>query len=52
MPSSADTLTVDVEPDDLADGGGDAVLGDAHVLSHLAPGHLVQVELPPFNARG
>jgi hypothetical protein len=35
-------LTVDVELDNLADGGRDAVLGHAHVGSHLAPRDAVQ----------
>ncbi len=35
-------LTVDVELENLADGGRDAVLGHAHVRSHLAPRDTVQ----------
>ncbi len=35
-------LTVDVELENLADGGRDAVLGHAHVRSHLAPRDAVQ----------
>ncbi len=35
-------LTVDVELKNLADGGGDAVLGHAHVRAHLAPRDAVQ----------
>jgi hypothetical protein len=35
-------LTVDVELENLADGGRDAVLCHAHVRSHLAPRDAVQ----------
>ncbi len=35
-------LTVDVELENLADGGRDTVLGHAHVRSHLAPRDAVQ----------
>jgi hypothetical protein len=35
-------LTVDVELENLADGGRDAVLGHTHVRSHLAPRDTVQ----------
>ena len=38
----ATVLTVDVEPDILADGGRDAVPGDAHVDAHVEAGDAVE----------
>ena len=40
----ATVLTVDVEPDILADGGRDAVPGDAHVDAHVEARHTVQAQ--------
>lgn len=46
-------LTLDGEDDPLADGGRDAVLGDAEVRAHLSPRDADQVQnlavhLPPL----